>query len=324
MSDMYGESYYRSHLATGSADLAYERSEHWMTFFGMVADNIVTKLHPITVLDAGCALGLLVETLRDRGVDARGVDVSDYAISQAHAKVRDHVRVGSLTEPLGDAIDLVTCVEVLEHIPASEINEVVKNLTSITDRVLMSSTPDDYAETTHLNVQPPEYWAALFAEHGFIRDLDFDGSFLTPWAMLFRRSDAHTPDVVRGYERDRWHLVRERDQLRQVAVETFQNAAEGGRQQDRDLIQDLRHQLRDALDAAHGADAARATAAAQLRQVEYELAAVRGREAEVAPMLEELERQAHGGPERIFEVTNSRLFRIYWRLLTPYRRLRGR
>ena len=37
---------------------------------------------PARLLDAGCAIGLLVETLRDRGVDARGVDISDYAIGR--------------------------------------------------------------------------------------------------------------------------------------------------------------------------------------------------------------------------------------------------
>lgn len=27
---------------------------------------------------------------------------------------------------------------------------------------------------SHINVQPPEYWAQLFARQGFFRDVDFD------------------------------------------------------------------------------------------------------------------------------------------------------
>ena len=47
------------------------------------------------------------------------------------------------------------------------------NLCPHTADVLFSSTPFDYDEATHLNVQPPDYWAALFARHGFYRDVDF-------------------------------------------------------------------------------------------------------------------------------------------------------
>ena len=44
---------------------AYGRTEHWLTFFDNIADNIVRSLQPKSVLDVGCAFGLLVERLRD-------------------------------------------------------------------------------------------------------------------------------------------------------------------------------------------------------------------------------------------------------------------
>ncbi len=67
----------------------YRRGDgDWEAFFGRVADFIVTEFAPRTVLDAGCAIGFLVEALRDRAMDARGFVISDYAISQ----VPDHLR----------------------------------------------------------------------------------------------------------------------------------------------------------------------------------------------------------------------------------------
>ena len=44
-------------------------------FFDWIAERITRDINPKTVLDAGCAMGFLVEGLRARGVEAWGVDV---------------------------------------------------------------------------------------------------------------------------------------------------------------------------------------------------------------------------------------------------------
>ena len=56
--EIYNEAYYHS----GCGPIPYEEPEHWVRFFGYIADRIVEDLHPKTVLDAGCAMGYLVET----------------------------------------------------------------------------------------------------------------------------------------------------------------------------------------------------------------------------------------------------------------------
>ena len=61
----------------------------------------------------------------------------------------------------------------------------IANLCANTDRLLLSSTPTDYGEATHLNVRPQEAWSALLAREGFLRDLDTDVSYVTPWAALY-------------------------------------------------------------------------------------------------------------------------------------------
>jgi 2-polyprenyl-3-methyl-5-hydroxy-6-metoxy-1,4-benzoquinol methylase len=71
----FNEYYYRN-----CCGQPYERSAAWLTFFGTIADRIVADISPRRVLDAGCAIGMLVEALRARGVDARGVDLSSFAI----------------------------------------------------------------------------------------------------------------------------------------------------------------------------------------------------------------------------------------------------
>jgi len=55
----------------------------------------------------------------------------------------------------------------------SQCDQAIANLCQASDDILFSSTPDDYREFTHVNVQPPEYWAERFALNGFVRDIDF-------------------------------------------------------------------------------------------------------------------------------------------------------
>lgn len=205
----YGRYYYRH-----DCGVPYERNSHWLEFFGKVADGIVRDLRPATVLDAGCAMGFLVEALRERGVEAWGIDVSEYAISQVHESVREYCQVGTLAEPLPRRYDLIVSIEVLEHIPSAEANAAIANLCAATDRLLLSTTPDDYGEATHLNVQPPEAWSAALAGEGFLREVERDASYVTPWAALYTRKDEPLAETVRRYDRSWSRQRRETDQLR--------------------------------------------------------------------------------------------------------------
>lgn len=197
----------------------YQRSEIWLNLFNVIASQIVDKIAPGSVLDAGCAMGFLVEALRQRDVEAYGVDISDYAIQQVHPDVKPYCWVGSVVEPFPQHYDLIVCIEVVEHMSAAEAEQAVTNFCQHSDDILFSSTPFDYKEVTHTNVQPPEYWGELFARQGFFRDVDFDAAFLTPWAVRFRRRNEPIVRLAREYERRFWPLWKENADLRTLVQE---------------------------------------------------------------------------------------------------------
>lgn len=236
----YGASYYSNYWGGGGA---YERNERWLKFFGEVADGIIRDFHPTSVLDAGCAMGFLVEELRKRGVDASGIDISEYAISQVHESVAEHCRVASLTAPLPERYDLITCIEVLEHLPPAETDLALANLCGATDRLLISSTPGDYGEPTHLNVLPPEEWSAKLAQQGFMRDLERDLSYLSPWAALYVRQDEPQTETVRRYDRAWSRLRREVAEVRGSLLQSQDHLAEleagGGAVNQPELVREL-------------------------------------------------------------------------------------
>ena len=203
--DRYGASYFQSYGPRDeSGQLVsppYERGLGWESFFGVVSDHITSDLQPKTALDAGCAIGFLVEALRERGVDAHGFDVSEWAVHQIPEALRPYCYVGSLTTEINGSYDLITCIEVLEHLPAHEATAAIANICRHTGTVLFSSSPVDFREPTHVNVQPPDYWVSLFASQGFFRDTRYDASYLSPQAVLLRRRDLSPAELVEGYER---------------------------------------------------------------------------------------------------------------------------
>jgi hypothetical protein len=209
------DSYYYTH----GCGAPYRRDEGWLAQFDRIAEAIVREIRPQTTLDVGCAIGLLVETLRQRGIEAYGVDVSAYAIEQVHPSVRAYCRIGGATEPFGRRYDLITCIEVLEHMQPEQAAPAIANLCAHAGGVLFSSSPFDYAEVTHFNVQPPEYWARLFAQQGFFRDLELDAGFVTPWAVYFRRQEKPLAQIVADYERRLWQMRQENQARVKVNLE---------------------------------------------------------------------------------------------------------
>ena len=203
--DQYDASYYAHHCAA-DGDVPYGQNQHWLDFFSGVAARIKSDIAPGTVLDVGCAHGLLVQALRDRGIEACGFDVSEYAVAHAREDVRPYCLVGDILRPIPARYDLITCIEVVEHLAEEDADQAIANLCQVTDDVLFSSTPVDLREETHVNVRPPEFWAEQFARHGFARDLGFDATFLAWWAMRFRKMRDPWHRFVVGYEREWWRL----------------------------------------------------------------------------------------------------------------------
>ena len=288
------DSYYFEHCC----GRPYRRDDHWLSFFGAIADRIATGVQPRRVLDAGCAMGFLVEALRVRGVEAEGIDLSTYAIDRVHESVREFCRQGSIADEFPDHYDLIVTIEVLEHMPPRESEAAIANFCRHTDDVLFSSTPGDYREPSHINVRPPEQWAELFARHGFYRDVDFDASFITPWAVRFRRSAEPVPRIVAGYERRFAQLSAAERDARSFSVDVQRELAQA--EVERDQALETGRQAAVSLEELHA-------------QLTRKILAVESLEADTARLRLEADRAAHDlrhARETIQNMERS----VFWRL----------
>ncbi len=224
MSDV--EVFDERYFAQGCGPIPYGRSPQWLALFAAMAERIESDLAPVSVLDAGCAMGLLVEALRARGVQAWGVDVSGYALSKVEPNIQPFCRQASITSPLPADMpqhyDLVVSIEVLEHLHQNDSECALRNLAGYADEFLFSSSPDDTETASHFNVQPAAYWTKQFAQAGMLRDTQFDASIITPWAMLFSTPAGAAARQSRLFARREARLNAENARLREI-VRGYEN-----------------------------------------------------------------------------------------------------
>lgn len=203
--EIYTKTYYDQYSVENGHE-HYENATDIKEFLRGVAEKIQDGIKPQSVLDVGCAMGYLVETLRDLGVEAYGIDVSEYAISRVRDDLKPYCKASSALDELPEGFprhfDLVTAIEVAEHLYKEDSDLFFDHLCAWGDRVVFSSTDDDYDEPTHVNVQKIEYWTKKFAQRGFYRDFSSDLSYLTRHAICFARRENLTEETLaEEYER---------------------------------------------------------------------------------------------------------------------------
>lgn len=142
---MYDASYYRR---TGSDDRGgrsgypdYRRATSNADALALMVTNWIDA---DAALDVGAAAGFFVEALRDLGVDAAGVDVSDAAFGLAGAAVRPHLRQADLARGLPHrdrSVPLVTAFETLEHLRPEVVPSAVAELARVTGGFVVATIP---------------------------------------------------------------------------------------------------------------------------------------------------------------------------------------
>ena len=106
-----------------------------------------TPLARRTALDVGCGAGLLAEPLARLGAAVTGIDAAaqNVAVARAHAEaggLRVDYRAGGIEAVAGERFDLVTCLEVIEHVssPPAFVRGLAGALAP--DGLLVMSTPN--------------------------------------------------------------------------------------------------------------------------------------------------------------------------------------
>lgn len=116
---------------------------------------------PKTYLDIGSGTGAMVNLARRLGVEAVGIDQLK--------RDRDYLLQMDLTRPidLGKRFDLITSIEVAEHIPQSADGLFCDTIAAHAGGILVfSAAHPGQGGTDHLNCRPGPYWRTEFWNRG--------------------------------------------------------------------------------------------------------------------------------------------------------------
>lgn len=136
----------------------------------VVVPLVLELTHPESVVDIGCATGTWLAVFTEHGVsDVFGVD-GGYVDAASLSVPRERFLTRDLARPLEleRRFDLALALEVAEHLPRECAETFVSSLTGLAPVVLFSAAIPGQGGTNHVNEQWPSYWAALFAERGYV------------------------------------------------------------------------------------------------------------------------------------------------------------
>lgn len=149
---------------------------------------ICKHINPSSVLDIGCGLGAWLKIWKEAGVrkilgiDGSHININNLLIEKEEFECLDLNKGFSIESKF----DLVTCLEVAEHLRPKSSKALVDSLCKSGDIILFSAAIPGQEGTLHLNEQYPNYWINLFSENNFevydsLRNEIWDNNLISFW-----------------------------------------------------------------------------------------------------------------------------------------------
>ncbi|MEO0912007.1 MAG: methyltransferase domain-containing protein [Pseudomonadota bacterium] len=155
---------------------------------------LIDRFAARSVLDVGAGQGHAALFFHRQGVQTIGFDGLRENVGNAVFPLILH---DLLDGPLRAPVDLVLCVELVEHIAETALGNLMDTLCNGRIVVMTHGLPGQTGHH-HVNCQPPEYWAEAFAERGYrlseeiphlraLAEMDGTGSHFSRSGLVFVR-----------------------------------------------------------------------------------------------------------------------------------------
>jgi SAM-dependent methyltransferase len=171
---IYNDSYFE-----GVEKYAQESAE-------VIAKSIIVEFNPQNVIDIGCGTGLLLNEFNKYKIETLGIDYSERALNLCKQKKISVLKLDLEKMPItvDKKYDIVTCMEVAEHLPERIANKLVNELVKLGNIIVFTAAPPgqgDIEHHNHVNEQPKKYWIVLFNQVGFNFDVAVSQKISLKW-----------------------------------------------------------------------------------------------------------------------------------------------
>ena len=173
--ELYDENYFTKR-GGGGPYIGYPKQSDGDSDSGRIAiaDETAAR-NPGRVLDLGAATGVLVKDLEDRGVEAAGIDISDWAIE--NRLTNSVVKGTALDLPFEDeSFDTVISQDFMEHVHPDDLPKVLAEQVRVTrpgghllHLIPYYDADEPFQLDAHLCQANREWWMNLFEQTPGIR-----------------------------------------------------------------------------------------------------------------------------------------------------------
>jgi glycosyltransferase involved in cell wall biosynthesis len=132
---------------------------------------VFNEFRPASVVDVGCGLGLYLKYYKELGSKKiLGIEANRNALEKA---LISEILPHDLRKPLkvNEKYELVSCLEVAEHLHRKYSNILVDTLVQLCDPkgyIIFTAAPPGQGGVHHINLQPQNFWIDLFDTQGFV------------------------------------------------------------------------------------------------------------------------------------------------------------
>lgn len=212
--------YWKSGISKGVSGYEDFQIDYWWNGrLLQTMDKAWGPLYDKKLLDLGCAYGQVVAVASLWGMDAYGIDLSDYAIEQGIKEagwLKDRIFQGSihdLSRFPGDEFDILYSCQVFEHLPGEFCGQLAEETYRVAkpggflwaslvidiheDFQPQGFNPED-GDDTHINIRPYHWWDERFLAAGWKKAPRIDRQF---------RQARTSPDNFSFFEEYGWHSL---------------------------------------------------------------------------------------------------------------------
>lgn len=128
---------------------------------------------PKSILDVGCGVGQWLKIFKDYGIETVvGIDGAHVPFEKKMIDPKTEFKIFDLRNikeyKLDEKFDLALNLEVAEHLPEENAEELVDFLTRSSDTIVFAAAVIGQTGENHINEQNPDYWKGIFKSKGFI------------------------------------------------------------------------------------------------------------------------------------------------------------